>query len=167
MRLEQEEVGGGRRGCELAPLLSVCLPAHPAPHTGTVFSRVLPGEYIQAGQQGQLKMGQVEPPPELKVSTYGEGGTWRGSSCCTWSDCVMHTGYSTCLYGWSIIVVPFHAEYGLSSGTNGVDVEGFRRGGTCLVQVPAAADAAGALFPVQNLRWECNGSRMVSLASTA
>lgn len=54
-------------------------PPHPAPHTGTVFSRVLPGEYIQAGQQGQLKMGQVEPPPELKVRMCGEGGTWRGT----------------------------------------------------------------------------------------
>jgi hypothetical protein len=34
----------------------------------TVFSRVLPGEYIQAGQQGSMKFGQLEPPAGLKVS---------------------------------------------------------------------------------------------------
>ncbi len=35
---------------------------------GTVFSRVLPGEYIQAGQQGARRMGQMEAPAGLVVS---------------------------------------------------------------------------------------------------
>ncbi|GAX76827.1 hypothetical protein CEUSTIGMA_g4273.t1 [Chlamydomonas eustigma] len=33
---------------------------------GTVFSRVIPGEYIQAGQQGQLKMGGLQAPSGIK-----------------------------------------------------------------------------------------------------
>jgi len=35
---------------------------------GTVFSRVLPGEYIQAGQQGAgIRMGNLVPPPGIEV----------------------------------------------------------------------------------------------------
>jgi hypothetical protein len=40
---------------------------------GTVFSRVIPGEYIQAGQQGQLKMGGLQAPAGIKVLGMGEG----------------------------------------------------------------------------------------------
>ena len=64
-------------------------------------------------------------------------------------------------------MVPFYVQLGLSSGTNGVDVDEFRRGGMCLVQMAAAADTARALFPVQVLRWEPHGSGAMSLANTA
>ena len=41
---------------------------------GTVFSRVLPGEYIQAGQQGGgRRMGGLVAPPGIVVRG-GEGG---------------------------------------------------------------------------------------------
>jgi len=35
---------------------------------GTTFSRVLPGEYVQAGQQGALRMGQVEAPGDVQAN---------------------------------------------------------------------------------------------------
>ncbi len=34
---------------------------------GTTFSRVLAGEYIQAGKQGQRRLGAVEVPAEVQV----------------------------------------------------------------------------------------------------
>ncbi len=38
---------------------------------GTTFSRVLAGEYIQAGKQGAKRLGAVEVPPTVQVG--GEG----------------------------------------------------------------------------------------------
>ena len=53
---------------------------------GTVFSRVLPGEYIQAGQQGGgRRMGGLVAPPgivvrgEEGVGSRGAGAGWGGS----------------------------------------------------------------------------------------
>ncbi|GMH36750.1 hypothetical protein BSKO_04623 [Bryopsis sp. KO-2023] len=34
-------------------------------YIGTTFHKVIPGQYIMAGQQGSKRMGQVQPPPDL------------------------------------------------------------------------------------------------------
>ncbi|BDA49114.1 probable peptidyl-prolyl cis-trans isomerase B [Coccomyxa sp. Obi] len=34
-------------------------------YSGTTFSRVIPGEYVQAGRQGSPRMGLVQPPTDL------------------------------------------------------------------------------------------------------
>ncbi|CAL5226930.1 g9808 [Coccomyxa viridis] len=38
-------------------------------YKGTVFSKVLPGEYIEAGRQGSPRLGEVKPPTDLLPNT--------------------------------------------------------------------------------------------------
>lgn len=62
--------------------------------TGTTFSRISPGEYIQAGRQGSKRLGEVEVPAGLQVTQslqrsayyqYIRGNDWytSGSMYCT------------------------------------------------------------------------------------
>lgn len=38
-------------------------------YTGSAFSRISPGEYIQLGRQGNRRLGDIDPPYGLPVNT--------------------------------------------------------------------------------------------------
>ncbi|CAK0786188.1 hypothetical protein CVIRNUC_009401 [Coccomyxa viridis] len=38
-------------------------------YTGTIFSKVLPGKFVQAGRQGSSRLGEVRPPTDLAPNT--------------------------------------------------------------------------------------------------